>query len=137
MNDAPERKYRTQVQRWFVEICSVDGGGIGRWEETTKSVEVPNKEAAEALQAEWLASGKLYVAQWGEVRPSKMHYGDFRIRQTWEDVPAALEPSPDVAALVEAAEDALMFLEHDGGDSAVPEWKKLRAALAAYKGEKG
>lgn len=48
---------------------------------------------------------------------------------------AALEPSPDVAALVEAAEDALMFLESDCGDSAAPERSKLRAALAAYKGD--
>ena len=86
MTDLTAPELKLMQSHWFVEIGAVDGGGIGHWIETTESVEVRSKETAEALKAEWLASGKLVTTHWGEVRPATP-YGLFRIRQEWRQIP--------------------------------------------------
>jgi hypothetical protein len=94
---------RTQVLQWFVETGVCDGGGIGHWVETTESVKVADRPAAERMQADWLASGKLKQMPWGELRPGDHGYGLFRIRGEWVDI-------PDLAAEVlrlRESEDAL------------------------------
>jgi len=106
MSDAAE--YRTQRLDWFVEIGIIDGGGIGRWEETTETVQVPSQEAAEKLRDEWEASGKLQRTQWGELRVANNGYGIFRIRSQWVDTSlpatnAQALANPNVQALLSYA----------------------------------
>ena len=79
-----DRRYRTQIKRWFLEI-GVSDGGIGRWVETEESVEVSGEAEAFAMRDSWLASGKLKKMPWGELRPQNP-YGLFRIRQVWENI---------------------------------------------------
>ncbi len=73
-------------RHWFVETGWCDGGGIGYWDGTSESVEVPSKEAAEAMRDGWLASGKLVKTHWGEIRPT-FDYGMFRIRCEDREIP--------------------------------------------------
>jgi len=138
MNNAAE--YRTQRLDWFVEIGIIDGGGIGRWEETTETVQVPSQEAAEKLRDEWEASGKLQRTQWGELRVANNGYGIFRIRSQWVDdllpaTDAQALANPKVQALVEAVKD---LIGADGPDYIPTKyWNNLRADLAALENPDG
>lgn len=65
---------------YYAEIGSVDGNGVGIWQDTHESVPHTSRKEAEATRAEWLMSGKLQKMSWGGFRPTDKPYGDFRIR---------------------------------------------------------
>lgn len=90
-------EYRTQVRRWWVETGWVDGNGVGLWDGTQESVEVPSKEDAEKLRDAWLVKGKLIRDQWDNLRPPHP-YGSFRIRSDFYDVPL-VEPAAELTEL--------------------------------------
>lgn len=105
---APERKFRTQELRWYVETGEIDGGGVGYWVNTMESINVADEEAAEKLRDEWLSSGKLVKMPWGGIRPA-FDYGSFRIRSAWEDCPEdALTAAQAEIARLTAERDAAM-----------------------------
>lgn len=72
---------RTIEVLWHVEIGTCDGGGIGRWTDTTESVPFEYEADAQELRSKWLSEGKLEITRWGETRPKNLSYSLFRIRR--------------------------------------------------------
>jgi hypothetical protein len=132
VSDLPQK--RMQELWFYVELGAVDGGGIGRWEETTESHRVNSFKAAEDMRDEWLVSGKIHKTHWGEFRPDSP-YGAFRIRAEWEDVALEAQLAQRDAAL--KAADDLAQHAHDFTTATGFGVIGMADALAAYRKARG
>ena len=86
MKDSEGYEIKAYRRVWFVEIGWVDGGGMGYWAGTKESIPLKSHKECLDLRDKWEKEGKLKRMHWGELRPTGLSYGTFRIREEQQPV---------------------------------------------------